>query len=281
MGLLLAAVLGGFFGFNALATPDKAAQIMKDALQKRYPAAQIVTTVEGKKGRDVLKGRFSRVRLEMSNLGAIDGVPLEPPGGGKAKKLGMVKHFELLLRNFTFDKTPVESAELTVDDIAYDFNALKDKNQLRVVNSGAGTAHLTVAADALESLLVEKFPTIKEIDLAMQDGQVRVSGKKMVPLINLGVPFHMTARVEIRNTNEIWVVDEHVAFEKVTGFSLNVSKLFEQMNPVYVFDKDKKWPFAVQVTSLTTANDKMDLSATLKFAEPTAVPAAGAANATP
>ncbi len=267
MGLLLAAVLGGFFGFNAVATPDKAAQIMKDALQKRYPAAQIKTTVEGKRGRDVIKGRFRSVRLEMSDLGAIDGVPLEPAGGEKAKNLGTVGHFELLLRNFTFDKTKVESAELIVDDIAYDFDALKKKNQLRVVQSGAGTAHLTVAADALESLLVEKYPDIKEADLTMKDGQIRMSGKKRIPLIGLPVPFHLTARVEVRNTNEIWVVDEHFSFEKVSGLSLNISKLFEHMNPVYVFDKEKKWPFVVQVTSLTTTNDKMDVHASLKFAQ--------------
>lgn len=279
MGFLLAALLSGVLGFNAMATPEKAAQVMESALRKRYPGAEIKATVAGKRGRDVINGRFQSVRLEMSKIGAIDGVPLGA-AVGKAKKLGQVGHFELALHDFTFDKTPVESAELTVDNVAYDFNALKNKNQLSVVQCGPGVAHIIVAADALESLLAEKFPTLKDLDLTMKDGQVRVSGKKVVPLINFPIPFHLTARLEVHNTNEIWVVDERVAFETVTGFSLPVSKLFESMNPVYAFDKEKKWPFAVQITSLTADSDKMDLKAALKYAAP-ANPAAPATPGTP
>ncbi len=272
MGLLLAALLGGFFGVNAMATPEKAGQIMTEALQKRFPGAKIDAKVEGKSGRDVLRGRFRSVRLDMADLGAVDGVPLGMPG--KAKKLGWVGHFELFLRNFTFDKTAVESAELKAEQIAYDFDALKDKKQLQIVHCGPATAKVTVAADALEALLVERFPDIREADLTMQDGQIRLSGKKALPLIRLGVPFHLTCRIEIRNSNEIWVTDERVAFEKVTGFSLPVGKLFERMNPVYAFDKEKQWPFEVKLTNLTTKEDKMNIEAALTFVKNDANPQA-------
>ena len=267
MGLLLAVFLGGFFGFNAIATPERAGQMMEQALRKRYPNAEIKATVTGKSGKDVVRGRFKSVKLEMARLGAIDGVPLQT-AATKAKSVGRVGHFEVALKDFTFDKTAVESASLTLDNVLYDLNALKEKNQINITGSDPGSARLAVTCKALDDLLAERFPQLGELHITMKEGVVRCDGKKMLPLVKIGIPFHMTARVEVRNTNELWIVDERILFEKVPGFTLPVGKLFELLNPVYVFDKEKKWPFEVRVTKMTADNDKIEVDAALKFRNP-------------
>ncbi len=275
MGILLAALLGGFFGFNAVATPDRVEQIMEDSLRKRYPGAQIDATVEGKRGKDVVKGRFRRVRLEMSHLGDVDSVPLEP--GPPSKQLGKVDHFDLALRDFTFDHTPIESATVSVDDISYDLGALKAKNQLRIVNTGIGTAHLTLAAAALEELLYTRLDNVQDAHLHFQDGRIHVNGKKVLPIIHLRVPFHFWARPEVRHGNEVWLTGERAAFEDTTGLSLSVSSIFKlkQWNPIYVFDRDRKWPFEVQVTEIIANEDKLEVNANLRFGQPAPGPTPG------
>ena len=68
MGWLLAIVAGGLFTFNAVVTPDRAAGEAKKALQKQFPDADVQVVIEGKRGKDVLNGRFRKIDIELSNL---------------------------------------------------------------------------------------------------------------------------------------------------------------------------------------------------------------------
>ena len=62
MGWLLAILAGGFLTFNAVVTPDKAASEAEKALKKQFPGAEIQVKIEGKRGKDVLNGRFRKSR---------------------------------------------------------------------------------------------------------------------------------------------------------------------------------------------------------------------------
>ena len=72
MGWILALLAGGFLTFNAVVTPDKAAGVAADALKKRFPGANVKVVIEGKRGRDVLNGRFKRVDVELADLTLSD-----------------------------------------------------------------------------------------------------------------------------------------------------------------------------------------------------------------
>lgn len=76
MGWLLAIVAGGLFTFNAVVTPDRAASEAKKALQKQFPDAEVQVGIEGKRGKDVLNGRFRSIDIELANL-TLDELPIQ------------------------------------------------------------------------------------------------------------------------------------------------------------------------------------------------------------
>ena len=75
MGWLIAILAGGLLTFNAVVTPDKAASEAEKALKKQFPNAQVQVNIEGKRGKDVLNGRFRRVDIELTNL-SLSEMPL-------------------------------------------------------------------------------------------------------------------------------------------------------------------------------------------------------------
>ena len=75
MGWILALLAGGLVTFNAVVTPDKAADAATKALQKKFPGAQVKVVIAGKRGQDVLNGRFKRVDVELADL-TLDELPI-------------------------------------------------------------------------------------------------------------------------------------------------------------------------------------------------------------
>ncbi len=262
MEWLLAALLGGFLGFNALATPDRAAKTMEASLRKTYPQATVNATVEGKKGRAVLKGNFRRVRIEMSHIGAIDELPFS---AGAASKLGYLGRLELVLNDFRFSGLPVQSSEFIFNDVAYDFNALKKDSKLSIAKCGAASAKIVLNNVALQQRFSDSLDGVTNMKISLHNGLLQMDAKKTLPLIRIGVPFHLTAQPIVKNGNEIWLTNGRLSFENTTGLNLRVNNLLADLNPIYVFDPQKKWPFRVNLTSVVAQNNSMLVNANLVF----------------
>ena len=77
MPWLLAALLGGYLYINGAATPEKAAELAQAALQKRYPGSQVQVHVEGRSGRNVLKGKFRVQRIKIFPINLIFSAQLQ------------------------------------------------------------------------------------------------------------------------------------------------------------------------------------------------------------
>lgn len=262
MEALLAALLGGFLLFNAAATPGKAAKVMEAALRKSYPNATVAAQVEGKRGRAVLKGNFRKVRLTLTNIGEIESLPFAPANDDA--KCGHLGRFELALRDFRFSGLPVESAEIGFDELDYDLAALRQDGKLQILRSGPGQTRLTTTAAALEKLFAKNLRGITDVQVALKDGRVVVNAKKTVPILEVGLPFIFTARPEPRG-NEIWLTDGRIAMENVTGITIPVKNLLGDLNPIFTFDPDRKWPYRVQLTKVESHANKMEITAELLF----------------
>ncbi len=263
MEWLLAALLGGFLGFNAMATPGRAEKTLEASLRKTYPQATVNATVEGKKGRSVLKGNFRRVRLELGHMGALDNLPFSV---GTGTKLGYLGRLELVLNDFRFGGLPVQSSEFDLNDVAYDFAALKKDSKLSIVQCGPANAKIVLGAEALQQSFGSTLEGVTNVKIALRDGLLQMDAKKTLPLIKIGVPFHLTATPIVKNGNEIWLTDGHLSFENTTGLSLRVNNLLADLNPIYTFDAEKKWPFHVNLTGVNAQNNQMTVFADLVFA---------------
>lgn len=269
MELLLSALLGGFLLFNSAVTPGRAEKAIESALRKTYPHATVNATVEGKRGRSVLKGNFRRVRLEISKLGDVGDLPFT---ASKATEVGRLGRLELALRDFSYNGVPVIASDFNFDNVSYDFNALRKQSRLSIVDCGPANLHLSMSAAALEPTFADSLEGVTDVKITLRDGLVHMDAKKTIPILRIGVPFHFTARPVVKNDSEIWLTDGRIAMENVTGFTLRVQNLLGDLNPVYAFDPDHKWPFRVKLSNVSARANMLDVNGDLVFVKPEPTP---------
>jgi hypothetical protein len=273
MGFLLGALVGGVLFFNSQATPHRAEREVEKALQSRFPGAHIDAEIKGKRGFDVIKGRFKQVRVQMAQFdlaGGGTGVGLQAVPS--AKKQGRLGRTEIQLRDFEWQDLKVDAVDLNVQELVYDWDALKNESQLKIVSCGPVTARLVIPATSLTAAIAPRIKDVQNARIALKDGQVHITGTRAMPLVG-GVNFLLTAKLQARNGNEIWLTEPRVAAAGMPGLSLPADALLRDINPIYVFDREKAWPFRVQIQNITTINDKLDLSGNLVFVPAVAAPA--------
>ena len=71
--------------------------------------------------------------------------------------------------------------------------------------------------------------------------------------------------LEARNGSEIWLTDSKVTMGGVPVPGPLARSFIGDINPVYVFDRERKWPLRVQVASIQTRDNKVDVSGDLIF----------------
>ena len=300
MGYLLAALFGGVLFFNSQATPKRAAHAMEDALRRQYPDRQINVQVEGKSGMNVVRGKFKVVRLQMSggqNKAATDApsndasvtptndASVAPSSGlsflpiaavAKAKRKGHIGQMVMRLTDFELNGLQVESADVTWNDVVYDFDALRKTNKLNLVKTGPASAHVIVAASSLQTLIAQRVKDIQDPKLSLQNGRIIIAGTRAAPFFGTLLPFTMSARPSIRNGTQIWLSEAQVNFSGVALPSATVNAMAEKLNPVYTFEVGETWPFAMNITRLNAQNNKLEIFADLTF-----IPATTTATAKP
>lgn len=277
MGYFLAAIFGGLLLFNSQATPERAARGMESALRRQYPGRQIDVEVRGKRGLNVVRGKFKSVTLRMNggsasssanassaNASGLSGLfPISAVA--KAKKAGRIGRVMVQLRDFDLDGLRIESADLNWSDVVYDWGTLRKTSQMNFVSAGPATARVLIPASSLQTLLLQRVKDIQNPKMSLQNGRILVSGTRPAPIFGTPLPFTLSARPEVRNQTEIWLADVQATMSGSPLPSALVSGLTEKFNPVYKFSFSDKWPFSMNITRLNAQNDKLEVLADLTF----------------
>lgn len=260
MAYFLAALFGGFFLFNSLATPKKAARAIESSLRQLFPGAQVRADVQGKRGRDVLKGRFRSARIEMSGFSFDSGAGLAVQVVPSAKNLGRVGRFEVVLRDFGFQSFRIQSAEMSLDNLFVDWKALRKSSQLKLVASPdpstprtTGRVRLVLGQDALQSWVRASYPDLANATVALSGNSgIRVRGTRA--LMGGEIPFELAGRLNVRDGRVLEVAGATVTAGGVplTGplaapFTKSLSSLFE-------LDPQGAWPLSVSQTQIQVQN---------------------------
>ncbi len=267
MGYFFAALLSGFFLFNQAASPKKAAQIAEKALQKQYPSANIKVEIEGKRGSDVLKGRFRRVRVEMSNL-TLTQLPFAAPDTGSAAsnapkrkvKIGRARKIEVELRDLTMGKLPVSHARLDFSEVQYDFLALKNRAQFEILKSGPAKLQLQLSAASLLPTFAAKLQNTENVTVSIEGKILRLNGTRAV--LGRDAPILVTGELVGRGA-QLRLENESISLNGATLPNAAAKLLLKDLNPLYDFDKGLKWPFRTEITAMSGQGNMIDLSADL------------------
>ncbi len=254
MGYILAALFGGFFLFNSLATPKRASHAVESALRKKFPGAQVRADLQGKRGRDVLNGRFQSARVEISSFTFGQGLQLQVVPS--APNLGRIGHFELALRDFRWHDFHVAQAQMSLDNLLLDWKALRKNSQLKLVASNdpaeprtQGRLRLVLGQDALQSWVSAKYPELQNIRVALaSDRSIRVQGTRA--LMGAALPFEVSGRLELRGGRVLGVQNPVVSTGGVLLAGPMAAAFTKNLSTLYEIDPQGTWPLAVSNTSL-------------------------------
>lgn len=264
MGWIAALLAGGTLLFNSQASPSRVENAMEKTLRAKYPQSQVDVEVRGKRGLNVVKGKFKSVRIAMSNVSSNGDGLMTIAAVEKARKAGRIGQLSFQLRDFDLNGVPIQSAEVTWNDVVYDVKSLKDNSKLELQSVGAGSAKVVVAASSLQTLLEAKATGITSPKVALKNGRIELSGEREVPLLGVQ-PFTINGRLESRNGTEIWLAD---AKGTVAGTPLPaafIEPLLKNFNPIYRFQLNDKWPFRATLQSVRVLDDTLQIDALLTF----------------
>jgi hypothetical protein len=258
MAYFIAALFGGFFAFNALATPKKAARTVESSLRKMFPGAQVKAEIEGKRGRDVLKGRFKSARLSMSNFSFGEGAGLGVQVVPSASSQGRIGRFEMSLRDFGAQGFRVSALDLSIDNVLLDWKALRKSSQLKLVSPPAsdtttprtsGRARLVLGQAALEGFVRTRFPDLGKSRVTLSNGRmISVAGAR--EFLGASFPFELSGRLEVRDGRALELRDPQVLAAGVPLAPALAAPLLKNLGTLYELDPVGRWPLAMRVTSL-------------------------------
>ena len=264
MGWIATLLAGGVLLFNSKATPARVGEEIEKSLRQKYPQSQINVEVRGKRGLNVTRGKFKSVRVQMSNVSSNGDGLLQISAVNKARKAGRIGQLSFGLRDFDLNGVPIQSADVTWNDVVYDLKSLKDNSKLELQSVGQGNAKIVVAAASLQALLEARDSGIQKPKVLLRNGRIELSGEREVPLLGVQ-PFSLNARLESRNGNEIWLADSRAT---VAGAPLPLAflePLLKGFNPIYRFELNKKWPFRALLQEIRVLDDTLQIDAALTF----------------
>lgn len=303
---LLAALAGGFLLFNSQASPRNAEKKFEGALRQTFPTAGIDVTIKGKRGFDVINGKFRSVRVEMRDFqigpAAMPPTPsavtptvapvtttnatvtsqspvvakpaaaslLQVMATAAPKDRGHIGHAEIALKNFGLGPLKISSMDASFDDISYDWKELKNGRALAIEKSGRASATVVLPAASLETLLRERVQSFQNPRVSLQNGLVRITGTRAAPIIGTPLPVVFTAKPAVRG-NEVRLEETTLSIGGAAVPAAVANSLIGDINPVFTFDRAGLWPYRVNLTAATAQNDTLTLATTLSF-----VPAAPA-----
>jgi hypothetical protein len=263
MEVLAALLLGGFFGFNALATPKRVAKGAEKALRRQFPGATVNVQVTGKRGKDVVNGRFKDIRISLANL-SFDALPLEanPASGlvGTASKVGRVEHLELNLQQLKFGDLPIENLRVAFDNVRYDFGALKNHSQLRLISFSNGRVLLGVRGSSLRSLFALRAPEVRNPSVEVRNGEIILRGERDV--LGSPTPVEVRGPVVARGQN-IEIGSARVLVNQAALPPALAAPIVRDINPLFRFDPEDKGPFRLQINSIQSENGVIQVQGAL------------------
>ena len=321
MGWLLAILAGGYLTFNAVVTPDKAAFEATKALEKKFPGAQVQVKIEGKRGKDVLNGRFRKIDIDLANL-TLEELPIEAgaapqsapvaaannatsapaavrepngslrvgapraqsapqfksveieapkpksnqtkaakPQADKAK-LGRTDELNIVVRDFKWQKLPVERADFHFADVEYDFGALKNRSEFKLVRLGGATMHLELAPDSLTPFIAKRVADVSNPRVIMSGDQISVNGARN--FYGLSAPFEVKGQPGFAGSQVI-LKSPKLLVSGLAVPALVATPILQSVNPLYSFDDLEGLPFTVNLTKVESRDGRLQIDGDLSL----------------
>jgi hypothetical protein len=181
--------------------------------------------------------------------------------GGAFTSQGRIGKMQINASNFSFDGVRYDGLNLSLGEIKFNWaKALRGEFDIQSVQPG--NLGIALRADQAQRLIAPRLPSIREAKLRFENGLVYVGGK--TDFYGLGVPFEAGGRLSVQ-TNQVRADDLKLSVSKLRRPSFVENELTKSVNPLYDFDPDQKWPFAVNLRTAAADNGVLALRGGLQW----------------
>jgi hypothetical protein len=217
------------------------------------------------------------------------------PQAGATGRIGRVA---LQLRDFDFNGTRVDLADIEFNDVTYRavYTAVEAGNgaapperagatrkekknkaaarpdgtpTMQITGAGVSKVHFIIGAAALEKLMQGRIKDVSDLRLSLQNDRVRITGTRPAPIFG-AVPFALEGRLEARAGDQLWLNNAQLSLGGAPVPEALTKSVLGGVNPIFVADFTRKWNFRTEIKTIVARNDKLDISGDLVFVPPPA-----------
>lgn len=209
------------------------------------------------------------------------GIGKVPPGKGSIGRAA------LQLRDFEHDGMRLDLGEIEFNNVTYRTGDEKtpgnqteqaEKQAMKVTGAGLSKVHLIVGAASLQKVMQGRVKDVSNLRLSLQNDRVKITGTRPAPFLGVPLPFSLDAKLEARQGDQLWLSDARLTLGGAPVPEGMAKSVIGSMNPVYVVNFTQQWGFRTAIKTITTRNDKLDITGNLVFMT-AATPGAPATNA--
>jgi hypothetical protein len=148
---------------------------------------------------------------------------------------------------------------------------------MEVTGAGLSKVHLVVGAASLQKMMQGRVPDVSNLRLSLQNDRVKITGTRPAPFLGVPLPFSLDAKLEARQGDQLWLSDARLTLGGAPVPEGVAKGIIGGMNPIYVVNFTQQWGFRTAIKTITTRNDKLDITGNLVFMT-SATPSAPATN---
>jgi hypothetical protein len=213
------------------------------------------------------------------------------PSATAESATGSIGRAALQLRDFEHDGIQLELGEIEFNNVKYRTTengkftggkAGQSANQpMQVTGAGLSKVHLIINAASLQKLMQGRIEGVSNLRVSLQNDRVKITGTRPAPFIGVPLPFALDAKLEARQGDQLWLSDARLTLGGAPVPEGVAKSVLGSINPIYVVNFTQQWGFRTAIKTITTRNDKLDITGNLVFmtAATPGVPATGASTA--
>lgn len=178
---------------------------------------------------------------------------------------GRIRSLQLRLTEFRLRGLLVQSLEADIPECRYDFDLARRERTIRLARSGQGTGSVTVRGTDLAEWIDRKYAEIKECQVTLEDGWVRVDGYGEFVIVKSR--FSVLAKLVSPDGRRVMLDRARITFDGVPADPMAAKVLLDVMNPVVDLDADLGLYGAVNVETIRAENGLMIASGRTQIPE--------------
>jgi hypothetical protein len=196
-----------------------------------------------------------------AGLDAPGALPTAPTRAAKPEKMVRIVKLRLLCEDFTVQGLPVQSLEMTLDEVRIPFAAVNAGN-FAIAAADAATGAVTLHERGLAQYLLGRELPVKEPKVRITSAGLQVTGGLKA---FLNAPVELRGKLAVRNGAVLYLDRPAIHMLKVPVPGFLTQRALKEIDPLTDLNKDMNLPVPLVISAVTHQQGTLRFDATLQL----------------